>query len=584
MLKVKNLSYSYPDKELYKDVTFTIEDNRHCAFIGSNGTGKSTLIDMIMNKDDYIYDGKIEINDNNHIGYVSQFSDMDPDCETTVFDYLSEEFISMNEDMNVVCDRMADAENIELLMEEYQIILDNMARADFDNYEVNIRKKLKLAGLDNKEKLEINKLSGGEFKLIQVMKEMLVVPDIMIMDEPDVYLDFENLNALKELINSYKGTLLVITHNRYLLRNCFDKIIHLEDRQIQEYDGSYMAYNLELLKTKIELSKLAAADTEEIERNKKIVEKLRKDATMFSNAALGRSLHARVSLVERLEARRIKAPFLEIKEPEIVFEASENCDEKMDTEETVLEVNDYHLEFEDKILENVSFLLKKHDKVAIVGANGTGKSTLLRAISDNNNKAININSDTKMAFLSQIPAEMLNEDNTVTAEFELMGFENDSQVKEYLSGFCIGEDMLYSRIKTLSGGEKNILQLAKICLNSTDLLLLDEPNSHLDLHAQKSLERAIADYNGTVLMVSHDFYTVANCMDYVLFVEDNTIRRMSIRKFRKMIYANHFDKDYLEKEQKRKETEDKVTKALIANDFDKAEKLADELENIIKSM
>ena len=129
-----------------------------------------------------------------------------------------------------------------------------------------------------------------------------------------------------------------------------------------------------------------------------------------------------------------------------------------------------------------------------------------------------------------------------------------------------------------------ILQLAKICLNSTDLLLLDEPNSHLDLHAQKSLERAIADYNGTVLMVSHDFYTVANCMDYVLFVEDNTIRRMSIRKFRKMIYANHFDKDYLEKEQKRKETEDKVTKALIANDFDKADKLADELENIIKSM
>lgn len=119
---------------------------------------------------------------------------------------------------------------------------------------------------------------------------------------------------------------------------------------------------------------------------------------MFSNAALGRSLHARVSLVERLEARRIKAPFLEIKEPEIVFKTSENCDEKMDTEETVLEVNDYHLEFEDKILENVSFLLKKHDKVAIVGANGTGKSTLLRAISDNNNKAININADTKMAF------------------------------------------------------------------------------------------------------------------------------------------------------------------------------------------
>lgn len=115
-------------------------------------------------------------------------------------------------------------------------------------------------------------------------------------------------------------------------------------------------------------------------------------------------------------------------------------------------------------------------------------------------------------------------------------------------------------------------------------MLLDEPNSHLDLYAQKALEKAIADFDGAVLMVSHDFYTVANCMDYVLFVEDNTLRKMSIRKFRKMIYANHFDKDYLENEQKRKETEEKVRRALIANDFEKAEKLCDELEQIVKKL
>ncbi len=597
MLSVKKLSYSYPNKDLYKDISFTIEDNKHCAFIGSNGTGKSTLVDMIMHKEDYIYDGKIEIKDNVKIGYVSQFADVDPDCETTVFDYLSEEFISMNGDMNIVCDRMAEAENIELLMEEYQDILDNMARADYDNYEVNIRKKLKVAGLENKENLEINKLSGGEFKLIQVMKEMLIVPDIMVMDEPDVYLDFENLNALKNLINSYKGTLIVITHNRYLLRNCFDKIIHLENMEVQEYDGSYMDYNLELLKTKIEISKLAAADTEEIERNKKIVEKLRKDATMFSNAALGRSLHARVSIVERLEARRIKAPFLEIRQPEITFKTTkeivkvgENVNIQ-DSETTdiqndnpVIKVDNYNLSFEDKLLENVSFEVGEHDKVAIVGANGTGKSTLLRHISNNNMSSINIRDDVKVSFLSQIPADMLNVENTVVEEFEELGFENVNAVKEYLDKFCINEDMLYNRIKNLSGGEKNILQLAKICKNCADLLLLDEPNSHLDLYAQKALEKAVAEFDGAVLMVSHDFYTVANCMDYVLFVEDNTVRKMSIRKFRKMIYANHFDKDYLENEQKRKETEEKVKRALIANDFEKAEKLCDELEQIVKKL
>ncbi len=597
MLSVKKLSYSYPNKDLYKDISFTIEDNKHCAFIGSNGTGKSTLVDMIMHKEDYIYDGKIEIKDNVKVGYVSQFADVDPDCETTVFDYLSEEFVSMNGDMNIVCDRMAGAENIELLMEEYQDILDNMTRADYDNYEVNIRKKLKVAGLESKEKLEINKLSGGEFKLIQVMKEMLVVPDIMIMDEPDVYLDFENLNALKNLINSYKGTLIVITHNRYLLRNCFDKIIHLENMEVQEYDGRYMDYNLELLKTKIEISKLAAADTEEIERNKKIVEKLRKDATMFSNAALGRSLHARVSIVERLEARRIKAPFLEIKEPKITFKTTKevsNISDNVNVQDSettdiqsnkpIIKVENYNLAFEDKLLENVSFEIGEHDKVAIVGANGTGKSTLLRHISNNNMSSIDISEDVKVSFLSQIPADMLNVENTVVEEFEELGFENVNAVKEYLDKFCINEDMLYNRIKNLSGGEKNILQLAKICKTGADLLLLDEPNSHLDLYAQKALEKAIEDFYGAVLMVSHDFYTVANCMDYVLFVEDNTLRKMSIRKFRKMIYANHFDKDYLENEQKRKETEEKVRRALIANDFEKAEKLCDELEQIVKKL
>lgn len=597
MLSVKKLSYSYPNKDLYKDISFTIEDNKHCAFIGSNGTGKSTLVDMIMHKEDYIYDGKIEIKDNVKVGYVSQFADVDPDCETTVFDYLSEEFVSMNGDMNIVCDRMAGAENIELLMEEYQDILDNMTRADYDNYEVNIRKKLKVAGLESKEKLEINKLSGGEFKLIQVMKEMLVVPDIMIMDEPDVYLDFENLNALKNLINSYKGTLIVITHNIYLLRNCFDKIIHLENMEVQEYDGRYMDYNLELLKTKIEISKLAAADTEEIERNKKIVEKLRKDAAMFSNAALGRSLHARVSIVERLEARRIKAPFLEIKEPKITFKTTKevsNISDNVNVQDSettdiqsnkpIIKVENYNLAFEDKLLENVSFEIGEHDKVAIVGANGTGKSTLLRHISNNNMSSIDISKDVKVSFLSQIPADMLNVENTVVEEFEELGFENVNAVKEYLDKFCINEDMLYNRIKNLSGGEKNILQLAKICKTGADLLLLDEPNSHLDLYAQKALEKAIEDFEGAVLMVSHDFYTVANCMDYVLFVEDNTLRKMSIRKFRKMIYANHFDKDYLENEQKRKETEEKVRRALIANDFEKAEKLCDELEQIVKKL
>jgi ATP-binding cassette subfamily F protein 3 len=142
--------------------------------------------------------------------------------------------------------------------------------------------------------------------------------------------------------------------------------------------------------------------------------------------------------------------------------------------------------------------------------------------------------------------------------------------------------LLNQKIESLSGGEKNILQLAKISATKANMLLLDEPTSHLDTYSQIALEEAIKNYNGAILMVSHDFYTIANCVDYVLIIEDKTIRKMSIRKFRKMIYSNHFDKDYLEIEQKKKEVETKIEIALKNTDFAQAKILSEKLEELIK--
>ena len=144
--------------------------------------------------------------------------------------------------------------------------------------------------------------------------------------------------------------------------------------------------------------------------------------------------------------------------------------------------------------------------------------------------------------------------------------------------------MLNNKIEVLSGGEKNLLQLAKIAKSNANLLLLDEPTSHLDTYAQLALEKAIANYNGAVLMVSHDFYTIANCVDYVLFVEDKSIRKMRIRSFRKMIYENHFNKDYLELEQKKKELEQRIEALLLAHDYESAKIICEQLESLITQM
>lgn len=580
MIKFDKVSYSFPQKDLYTDVSFTIEEGQHCAFIGASGSGKSTLIDIIMDPEKYVFDGNVEMEPSLKIGYVSQFSQRDKDKETTVFEYIAEEFIKLENEIATLCAEMGTSDDIEILLEKYQEALDAFDAIDGDNYENNINKKLNAANLTTHKDRMISELSGGEFKLIQVIKEMLNNPDLMIMDEPDVFLDFENLNSLKNLINSHKKTILVITHNRYLLNHCFNKIIHLENTELQEFDGRYIDYNFSLLQTKIELQEMAIADEEEIARNEELIKILREKATYNADASRGRALKARVKIQERLEANRIKHPFVDIKQPYINLETNNEIEEEI----IALKTDDLGISFDEVLLQNVNFEIKSNDKVAIIGTNGVGKTTLLKQIFKNNNDAIKIDENIKLAYLSQMQSEVVNESNTILQEFYDVGFETYGEIRRYLGRYGFSSDILTQKIESLSGGEKNILQLAKVSASKANMLLMDEPTSHLDIYSQMALEKAISNYKGAILMISHDYHFIVNCADYVLLIEDKTIRKMSMRKFRKMIYANHFDKDYLQIEEKKKALEMDIASALRDTDFERARSLSEKLEEIIKSL
>ena len=580
MIYAEKLTFGFGSTALFQGISFHIEENRHYALIGSNGTGKTTLMDLIREPGRFLYDGKLRMEGALRMGYVSQFAIREGDQSITVYDYLCRDFRDLEQQIGDVCLEMETAEDLDVLMDRYQALLEESDAIDADNYEVNIRRQLQLAELEGKEALSLEALSGGELKLVQIIRQMLRRPGLLIMDEPDVFLDFENLNGLRDLINAYRGTLLVVTHSRYLLSHCFDRIWHLENGDLQEYEGSFNEYSCARLQKKIDLKLASIADEEEIQRLNVLVDQLRESAEEKADPRRGRALRSKVSFLNRLLDRQIKAPFVQIRQPDIRLPQVEVPEEPT----VLLELDNYSLSFEEKLLEHVSFAVHSGEKVALVGANGTGKTSMLREIVKNENPAIRFAPDAVPAFFSQLHAEILHEQNSIYEEFFDIGFGTEAQVEEHLQNYCFDPDTLRRKVGNLSGGEKNLLQLAKLAAGNANLLLLDEPSSHLDTFAQIALEDAIAAYPGAVLMVSHDFYTIVNCADTILFVEDGTIRPMSARAFRKMIYKKHFSKDYLELELQKKDCETRIQRLLESGDCAEAQRLCDKLAQVVEQM
>ena len=578
MIQVEELSFGFTAKDLYKDISFTLEAGQHCALIGSNGTGKSTLAEILTHPEEYLYDGTIVRDESCRIGYASQFSVGDKIQDRTVFEFLSERFTSLQKDIEAVCAAMTEAEDLDALYEQYQQLLDQNEAMDGDHYESKIRKSLAVAGMNDLAETKLADISGGEYKMLQIMREMLLAPNLLVLDEPDVFLDFGNLGGLAQLINEYEGTMLVITHDRYLLNHCFNKILHLENGDLQEFDGTYSEYRCSILREKLALKLQNIEEQEEIARTQKLVDILRKRATEKVNPVIGRSVNAKQSQLDRLVARQIKAPFIEIREPEIVL-PKVNVEEAAE-KKPVLTITDYQVSFEEDLLENVSFQLFAGEKAALIGANGTGKTTLIRDILQNDHPAIHIDENTKYACLSQLQEEGLDEEKTVFETLQDGGFATREDVRHCLARYCLQEECMDQKVSKLSGGEKNMLQIALLAASDAQLLILDEPTSHLDLYAQTALEKAIADYEGTVLMVTHDFYLAAGCADYILLVEDHTMRRMRTRKFRKMVYDKYFDSAYLETDRKKQELEAAITTAFKKNDLAAVDKLCGQLEEL----
>ena len=525
MIKFEDFSFGFPQKDLYEDINFEINTGDHAVLIGSNGCGKSTLVDLIMHEDRYTYDGLIRMQKGIRIGYVSQFVESET-TELSVNDFLAAPFRAMLAELDEIGALMA--EDYEKYGDRFQQIMDEIEAVDGYNYESNIGRALAAAGLSEFAERSVNELSGGEYKLFFILRNMLLRPQLLIMDEPDVFLDFENLMALIKLINSYDGTVLTITHNRVLLSQCFDKVLDIENKSVREFPGTFAEYNTWMLETKVQLFEHAKDFDDFIAKQEQIVEKIQVIAEMTAEPKMGKQLKARASYIARLRKMRGDDPFLEEHNHEfnLCFAADGEAAEPLE-----ITADNYTIAYDDNcLLENVSFIAKPGEKVAIVGTNGTGKTSLLRAVY----------ADMKTVYGDEIG-------------FFRQITESDSELM-------------------LSGGEQNLRQIEELCTVPHRALILDEPTSHLDIYAQIELEKAIRAYEGTVLMVSHDLFAVTGCADRIILIENGTIREMSPRAYRKSIYKNYFTSDIFEAEKQRIDLEIRASEYIRRGEYDKARK------------
>lgn len=581
MIRAHDLSFGFPQRELFQHLCFSLETGRHCALIGSNGSGKTSLARLLLEPERFTYEGTLRLETAGRVGFVRQFLQREEgEAACTVRQYLMADFDRLQQELESVCRELETAEEPEPLLERYQQLLDESQAMDADSCESSIARRLYQAGLTDKAELRLEQLSGGEYKLVQIIRQMLRRPALLVMDEPDVFLDFDNLAALAELIEHYPDTLLVVTHSRWLLNHCFDKIWHLENGTLAEYDGSFPAYDHYRLQAKLDRQIASRADAREVQRLETLVERLRDDATQVISPQKGRVLKGKVSQLNRMLARQSHAPYIEVRQPDIALPRAE----LVRGEEPLLAVEGLTLGFDGKpLLEDVSFSLLPGEKVALVGPNGSGKSTLLRAIRQGCPQ-VRLAPGVRMKQFSQLHQEVFFGEGAVWDTFFEAGLSTKGEIAAHLEKYGFAPEQLGQRVEQLSGGERNLLQLALLELGEADVLLLDEPSSHLDTFAQRALEEALAHWPGAVLMVSHDYYTVARCAQRVLLAEEGTVRPMSPRAFRKRIYRRHFDRELLLLEQQKQELESRITQCLLAEDCARAQELCDRLGDIVDQM
>lgn len=573
VLSCKDISKSYGIREVLKNVTFSINEGDKVGIIGGNGEGKSTLF-KIITKELSQDSGEIFIDKNKTIGYLTQHVDLDLD--NTIYEEMNlvfKDILDIESRLHNLEVKMAEpydeanAAYHEKIIKDYTTLQDLFSLKGGYTYKGEISRVLKGLGfLEEDFDKVINTLSGGQKTRVALCKLLLRNPDIILLDEPTNHLDLEAIEWLEEYLKAYKGTVLVISHDRFFLDAVTNNTFEVINGHVDCYNVPYTKF-IDLRKKNFE-AKLKAYNLQqaEIKRQEAIIEKFRS----FNREKSIRAAESREKALEKMEI--IDAPDKEKEASKIKFEAS------IKSGHDVLHIENLSKSYgENTLFSNLNLDLKRGEKVALIGENGRGKTTLFKIILnqiESNSGKVLLGTNVNVGYYDQEQSN-LNLDKTIIDEvWDEFPTLTTSKLRGYLASFLFTGDDVFKVINTLSGGEKCRINLLKLMLSKSNLLLLDEPTNHLDIMSREALEDAILSYDGTLIVISHDRYFLNKVINRILELNEDGIKEYlgNYNYYQeKKINPNRFDvleeiangktKTQIKEEKKKKREQEKEEKA-----------------------
>lgn len=539
VLDVNKLGINFGYGQLFENVSFSLNEGESISIVGPNGCGKSTLLKIIvgLEKQDT---GQVSIKKDAKVAYLDQTGSSTID-NRIVYEILKDAFIDLKEmekKLNELQKKMESeiqGKEYDSLLKKYCNLLERFSVAGGYDMDLNINTVVEGLNIDSSIlNQSYNDLSGGEKTLVQLAKALIIKPDLLLLDEPTNHLDIERIEWLEKYIKSFKGSSVIVSHDRYFLDKMSNKILDLDNGIGKVYNSNYSGY-LEEKQRDFEKQVASYKDQQEL------IKKLEAQKKYFAERGMATNSSTLCDRAHVLQTKIDKLKEMAISKPKIHKKLNVEFAEERKTSKKIISIENLNVTIPGgrKILDNINLNIFAGERVALIGANGSGKSTLVKSILGEQNLPVDgkieIGPSVKIGYLPQIitfpkPNQNLLEYFCNSAKL------NEQKARQVLAGFQFYQEDVTKKVVNLSGGEKMRVKLAELLQRKINTLIFDEPTNHIDIPTKEVLEDALEDFDGTLIFISHDRYFINKFADKIIELKNGNIKS----------YLGNYD-DYKEK-------------------------------------